>query len=250
MNVLVTGAGSGIGAETARLLHERGFAVAVTDLDEVAAGKVAAELDTFSTMLDVTSRESVKEGLAKAERALGPLDCLVADAGVSTFVPFLELPDADWNYIFSVNTTGVFYCGQEFARHLVAAGRPGAIVNVASMAGKQGRVPWLSHYVASKFAVIGLTESMAFELAPYKIRVNCVCPGYVNTPMQAREVVWEGALRGITPDEVRELYVKDTPLGRIEEADDVARSIAFLLGPDASFITGEALAINGGAYMD
>jgi NAD(P)-dependent dehydrogenase (short-subunit alcohol dehydrogenase family) len=91
---------------------------------------------------------------------------------------------------------------------------------------------------------------MAFELAPYKIRVNCVCPGYVNTPMQAREVVWEGALRGITPDEVRELYVKDTPLGRIEEADDVARSIAFLLGPDASFITGEALAINGGAYMD
>jgi NAD(P)-dependent dehydrogenase (short-subunit alcohol dehydrogenase family) len=118
------------------------------------------------------------------------------------------------------------------------------------MAAKQGRIPWLSHYVASKFAVVGLTQSMAFELAPHGIRVNSVCPGYVATSMQRRELVWEGKLRGITPEEVFELYVKDTPLGRIETAEDVARAIVFLLGPDSSFITGEALAVNGGAFMD
>ena len=132
----------------------------------------------------------------------------------------------------------------------MASDRQGAIVNVASMAGKQGRIPWLSHYVASKFAVVGLTQSMAFELAPHSIRVNSVCPGYVATSMQERERVWEAELRGITPEEVFELYIKDTPLGRIETAEDVARAIAFLLGPDSAFITGEALAVNGGAFMD
>jgi NAD(P)-dependent dehydrogenase (short-subunit alcohol dehydrogenase family) len=186
----------------------------------------------------------------EAEAAIGPLDCLVANAGVSSFVTFLDMPDADWHFMLDVNTTGVFYCGQEFARRLVAANRQGSIVNVASMAAKQGRIPWLSHYVASKFAVVGLTQSMAFELAPHGIRVNSVCPGYVATSMQERELVWEGELRGIAPEQVFELYVKDTPLGRIETAQDVARAIAFLLGPDSAFITGEALSVNGGAFMD
>jgi NAD(P)-dependent dehydrogenase (short-subunit alcohol dehydrogenase family) len=250
MSVLVTGAGSGIGKAAAHLLAERDFKVAVTDLDEEAAQRVAAELDSFSTVLNVTSRQSIREAMDEAEAASGPLDGLVANAGVSSFVSFLDMPDADWHLMLDVNTTGVFYCGQEFARRLVAANRLGSIVNVASMAAKQGRIPWLSHYVASKFAVVGLTQSMAFELAPHGIRVNSVCPGYVTTSMQRRELVWEGKLRGMTPEEVFELYVKDTPLGRIETAEDVARAIVFLLGPDSSFITGEALAVNGGAFMD
>jgi len=97
---------------------------------------------------------------------------------------------------------------------------------------------------------LGLTQSMAFELAPHNIRVNCVCPGYVATSMQERELGWEANLRGITPEEVFDLYIKDTPMARIETAQDVARAIAFLLGPDSAFITGEALSVNGGAYMD
>ena len=250
MNVLITGAGSGIGAATARLLAEREYTVAVTDLDGDAARRVATDLGAYSTVLDVTSRESVRDGLLAAENALGPLDCLVADAGVSSFVPFLELSEADWNYILGVNITGVFHCGQEFARRLVELNRQGAIVNIASMAGKQGRIPWLSHYAASKFAVVGLTQAMAFELAPYGIRVNSVCPGYVATPMQEREVGWESNLRQVTREEVLQLYVSDTPLGRIESPQDVARVVAFLLGPDSAFVTGEALAVNGGAYMD
>jgi meso-butanediol dehydrogenase / (S,S)-butanediol dehydrogenase / diacetyl reductase len=185
-----------------------------------------------------------------AEEALGPLDGWVSNAGVSSMIPFLEMPDDEWDRLLSVNETGVFYCGQEFARRLVAAGRPGAIVNVASMAAKQGNVPYLSHYIAAKFGVVGLTQAMAFELGPHGIRVNSVCPGFVATPMQKRELVWEGRLRGLSGDEVFAGMVKATPLGRIETADDVARAIVFLIGPDAVFITGEALAVNGGAFMD
>jgi NAD(P)-dependent dehydrogenase (short-subunit alcohol dehydrogenase family) len=133
---------------------------------------------------------------------------------------------------------------------MVRTGTAGAIVNTASMAGKQGRVPYLSDYVASKFGVVGLTQAMAYELGEHGITVNCVCPGYVETPMQFRELEWEAELRGTTPDGVRTMMIDDTPLGRLEQPDDVARAVAFLVSEDARFITGEALAVNGGAYMD
>jgi meso-butanediol dehydrogenase/(S,S)-butanediol dehydrogenase/diacetyl reductase len=250
MSVLVTGAGSGIGEATARLLAQRGIEVAVTDLDERAAARVAGEIGGLALQLDVTSRESIRHAIVAAEASLSPLDGWVSNAGVSSMISFLDMPDEEWHRMLAVNETGVFYCGQEFARHLVAAGRPGAIVNVASMAAKQGNVPYLSHYIASKFAVVGLTQAMAYELGPHGIRVNSVCPGWVATAMQERELVWEGELRGMTPEQVRQTFVDNTPLGRVESGDDVARTIAFLLGPDAVFVTGEALNINGGAFMD
>ncbi len=250
MSVLVTGAGAGIGEATARLLAGRGHKVAVTDVDGAAAMRLADELGTCGIELDVTSRASIVEAMDKAEDALGLLDGWVSNAGVSSMIPFLEMPDEEWDRLLRVNETGVFYCGQEFAKRLVSAGRHGSIVNVASMAAKQGNVPYLSHYIAAKFGVVGLTQAMAFELGPYGIRVNSVCPGFVATPMQKRELVWEGKLRGLSPEEVFDGMVKSTPLGRIETADDVARAIAFLVGPDSVFITGEALAVNGGAFMD
>jgi meso-butanediol dehydrogenase / (S,S)-butanediol dehydrogenase / diacetyl reductase len=250
MSVLVTGAGSGIGEATARLLAQRGNEVAVTDLDESAAARVAGEIGGLALQLDVTSRDSIRRAIADAETSLSPLEGWVSNAGVSSMIAFLEMPDDEWHRMLAVNETGVFYCGQEFARHLVAARRPGSIVNVASMAAKQGNVPYLSHYIASKFAVVGLTQAMAYELGAHGIRVNSVCPGWVATSMQERELVWEGDLRGITPEEVRQSFVDNTPLGRIETGEDVARTIVFLLGPDAVFVTGEALNINGGAFMD
>jgi NAD(P)-dependent dehydrogenase (short-subunit alcohol dehydrogenase family) len=127
---------------------------------------------------------------------------------------------------------------------------PGRIINTASMAAKQGRVPFLADYVASKFAVLGLTQAMAFELAPHGIRVNCVCPGFVATPMQERELSWEAQLRGSDPESVKQMWINDTPLARLQTPDDVAKAVAFLAAPDADFITGEALSVNGGAYMD
>jgi NAD(P)-dependent dehydrogenase (short-subunit alcohol dehydrogenase family) len=118
------------------------------------------------------------------------------------------------------------------------------------MAGKQGRVAYLADYVASKFGVVGLTQAMAFELAPLGIRANSVCPGYVATPMQERELGWEAELRGTTVDAVREMYLADTPMRRLELPEDVARVVGFLASSDAAFITGEAIAVNGGAFMD
>jgi NAD(P)-dependent dehydrogenase (short-subunit alcohol dehydrogenase family) len=163
---------------------------------------------------------------------------------------FLDVSPADLRRTLAVNLEGIFWCGQAAARVMVARGAGGTIINTASMAGKQGRVPYLADYVASKFGVVGLTQAMAFELAPHGITVNSVCPGYVATPMQDRELGWEAGLRGVTPEEVRQLWIADTPLGRLETPEDVARAVAFLAGPDARFITGEALAVNGGAFMD
>lgn len=246
---VVTGAGSGIGAAIARELGERGYTVLVTDLDGGAADRVAAEIGATSRTVDVTDRASVAAAASAATAELGGLDLWVSNAGVSHMTPFLDVAEADLDRSLAVNLKGVFLCGQEAARAMRDGGG-GVIVNLASMAGKQGRVPYLADYVASKFGVVGLTQAMALELAPLGIRVNSVCPGYVQTPMQERELAWEGELRGIDPDGVERLMIEDTPLGRLEQPEDVARVVAFLAGEDAAFVTGEAVAVNGGAFMD
>jgi meso-butanediol dehydrogenase/(S,S)-butanediol dehydrogenase/diacetyl reductase len=247
---VVTGAGSGIGRAIASGLAGRGFDVGVTDLNLDAAGETAAAFGGEAMGLDVTDPEaSAAVAEAVADRH-GGLDVWVSNAGISKMQRFLDVSPADLRQTLAVNLEGIFFCGQAAARVMAARSIRGTIVNLASMAGKQGRVPFLADYVASKFGVVGLTQAMAFELAPYGITVNSVCPGYVATPMQDRELGWEAALRGVSPDEVRQLWIADTPLGRLESPEDVARVVAFLAGPDARFITGEALAVNGGAFMD
>jgi meso-butanediol dehydrogenase/(S,S)-butanediol dehydrogenase/diacetyl reductase len=248
---LVTGSGSGIGAAIAATLAERGHHVVVTDVDLVAAQRVAETLASAEAhRLDVTDPAATDELVARVVQDHGRLDAAVANAGISKMARFLDITPADAQRTMAVNALGVFYSGQAAARSMVALGHGGVIVNTASMAAKQGRVPFLADYVASKFAVLGLTQAMAYELAPHGIRVNCVCPGFVATPMQDRELVWEAELRGTDPASVRQLWIDDTPLGRLETPEDVARAVAFLVSEDAAFITGEALSVNGGAYMD
>src|SRR5215217_6333234 len=253
--VLVTGAGSGIGAAVARRLGNDGYRVAATDLDEGAARRVAEEIgaeggEAHAGVLDVTDRSSIEAALDAATERVGTLAGWVSNAGVSSMAPFLDLSDHDWDFNLSVNAKGAFLCGQVAARCFVEQGGGGVIVNVASMAGKRGNAPFLAHYVASKFAVIGLTQALAGELAPHRILVNAVCPGYVRTGMQERELTWEAALRGLSTEDVERLYVADTPLGRLERAEDVANVVTFLASPAADFITGESININGGSWMD
>lgn len=248
---VVTGAGSGIGAAIATTLSERGFHVVVTDIDEKSAQAVASGLASAQAMqLDVADPDSSEKVVSDVVSEHGRLDVWVSNAGISKMQRFVDISPQDLRRNFEINTYGVFFCGQVAARAMIKLGTPGRIVNTASMAAKQGRVPFLADYVASKFAVLGLTQAMAFELAPHGIRVNCVCPGFVATPMQTRELQWEADLRGATPEEVKQLWINDTPLGRLETPHDVAKAVAFLVSDDAEFITGEALSVNGGAFMD
>ncbi len=252
--VVVTGAGSGIGRAIAMTLARRDWRVVVTDINEDAAREVNAGLPNpdaghESAVLNVSVPDAAAAVAFGVADRLG-LDAWVSNAGISFMHRFLDAPIERYDQTLDVNLKGVFVCGQAAARAMVRGGTNGAIVNTASMAGKQGRVPFLSDYVASKFGVVGLTQAMAYELGEHGITVNCVCPGFVETPMQSRELEWEAQLRGTTTDGVRRMMIDDTPLGRLEQPEDVARAVAFLLSDDARFITGEALAVNGGAYMD
>ena len=142
----------------------------------------------------------------------------------------------------------MFYCTRKAVPLLKTAGG-GSIVNLSSVAGRLG-FPLRTPYAASKWAVVGFTQALAKEVGSDGIRVNCVCPGYVRTSMQERELVWEASLRNLTPAAVRAEYVSLTPLGRIEEPEDVADVVAFLASDRARFMTGEAVCVTGGAWMD
>lgn len=253
--VVITGSGSGIGRAIAVMLADRGWTVVATDVNEAAAAETRDLLSTaagqshLSRSLNVTDGEAAQAIADEIADSIG-LDAWVSNAGVSFMERFVDVPREKLDLTLDVNLKGVFLCGQAAARAMIRTGKAGRIVNTASMAGKQGRVPFLADYVASKFAVVGLTQAMAFELADHKITVNAVCPGFVATAMQERELAWEASLSGSTPEAVRDSWVAATPLGRLQTPEDVARGVAFLLSDDAAFITGESLSVNGGAYMD
>lgn len=247
---VITGAGAGIGKSIAAELARRGYRIVASDVDAATARQTAAETGGESRVLDVSDGAAADALAREVEQSLGSLDLWVCNAGISKMQAFCDVSEDDLRRTIAVNLMGVFLCGQAAARSMIRQGHGGRIVNIASMAGKRGNAPYLSDYVASKFGVVGLTQAMACELAPHNIRVNCVCPGYVRTSMQDRELDWEAALRNSTREEVVQSYIADTAMRRLETPEDVARAVAFLASEDAGFITGEALAVNGGAYMD
>ncbi|HVJ34841.1 MAG TPA: SDR family NAD(P)-dependent oxidoreductase [Terriglobia bacterium] len=246
---IVTGAGSGIGRAIAAALARHGVRVAVADLDPVTAKWVAGDIGQGArpVTIDVRKRESVEAAFNEVIKDWGGFDILIANAGVSTMNKAIDLTDDEWDFNFDVNSRGVFLTNQIAARHFIATDNKGIIVNTASLAAKIG-APLLAHYSASKFAVLGWTQALARELAGRGIRVNAVCPGFVKTSMQSREVQWEAQLRGITPEQVIADYVNQTPLGRLEEPEDVADVVVFLCSNGARFMTGQGINVTGGVY--
>lgn len=248
---LVTGAGGGIGRAIAEALAGAGARVAVSDSDETAAAAVVYELGggAMAVGLDVTNAEETARAFDRVFAEWGGLDIVCANAGISTMKAVADLTEAEWDANMNVNAKGVFLTNQAAVRRWLIAQQPGVIVNTASLAGKIG-APLLAHYSASKFAVVGFTQALAREVARHRIRVNCVCPGFVRTPMQEREIVWEARLRDMTPEAVRADYIAQTPLGRIEEPQDVADVVLFLASDLSRFLTGEAVNASGGVLMD
>jgi meso-butanediol dehydrogenase / (S,S)-butanediol dehydrogenase / diacetyl reductase len=243
----VTGGAQGIGRAIAAALTRSGVKVMIADIDAGAAGRTAKEIGAGAVEIDVRERASVERAFGEALKLLGGCDICIANAGVSTMQRALELTDEEWDFNFAVNARGIFLTNQIAARHFVAQGS-GCIVNTASLAAKIG-APLLAHYSASKFAVLGWTQALARELAPSGIRVNAVCPGFVKTGMQAREIEWESRLRNVSAQQVVADYVAQTPLGRLEEPEDVADVVLFLCSHNARFMTGQGINVTGGVYM-
>jgi meso-butanediol dehydrogenase / (S,S)-butanediol dehydrogenase / diacetyl reductase len=245
----VTGGAQGIGRAIAHALARSGVKVAIADVDGQAGHRTAKEIgeSAVSVEIDVRERVSVERAFGEALKRLGGCDICIANAGVSTMSHALDLTDADWDFNFAVNARGIFLTNQIAARHFIAQGT-GCIVNTASLAAKVG-APLLAHYSASKFAVLGWTQALARELAPNGIRVNAVCPGFVKTGMQTREIEWEARLRDVPPQRVIDDYLAQTPLGRLEEPEDVANVVVFLCSDKARFMTGQGINVTGGVYM-
>ncbi len=250
---LVTGAGQGIGRAIALALARAGAHVAVNDLKPDTAGAVAAEVEALGRRAvalpaDVGSVSQIEDMVERGRAALGTLDILVNNAGLIHARPFGEVTERDWDATFAVNARGLFFCMQAAARVMIQQGR-GVILNIASIAGR-GAASLSPPYAASKAAVISLTQQGARALAEHGIRVNAICPGIVDTEFNWRldELVGVGR-QGLAPGEFLKQRAAMVPLGRLAEPEDVAGVAVFLASPAGSYITGQAVTVDGGFLM-
>lgn len=246
--VLVTGAGRGLGAGIARALLEAGARLAICDLRQADVDRVAAEEGPADHVLplevDVTDAAAVARGVAATVARFGRLDALVNNAGAITMGPALQAAPEATARQFNVNAMGLYACCQAAARQFIAQGGGGAIVNIASNAGKVG-FPNMAAYNASKAAVISLTRSLAAEWASHRINVNAVCPGSVLTPMLGDVAAFLADGQGGTAGEWLARMVP-AQLGRHIQPVEVGRVVAFLLSDAATIIRGQAINVDGG----
>jgi meso-butanediol dehydrogenase/(S,S)-butanediol dehydrogenase/diacetyl reductase len=239
---IVTGGGSGIGAATARRFGREGAAVVIADLSGKRADKVAAEIiaaggKARQIKMDASDAEGMQAAIKLAADSFGRLDVMFNNAGAAEVATLEETSIESWNRVLAVTLTSTFL-GIKYSLPIMRKQGGGAIVNTASISGTRGDYG-MSSYNAAKAGVINLTRAAAMENARYKIRVNCVCPGAINT--RAPEI-----LMGDRADEFRRIQGEAAPLGRIGEPDEIANTVLFLASDEASFITGEAIVVDGG----
>src|SRR5438132_1526829 len=249
---IVTGAGRGIGRATALELARLGADIVVAELDRANAERTAAEVQALGRRAsvlptDVTARADLTTMVERTRAAFGRIDVLVNNAGIYRAALPLAITEEHWDAVMNINAKAVFFTSQAVLPTMVAQKR-GAIISLASMAGKVGSRTNLP-YNASKAAVISITKSLALAHAADGVRVNCVCPGFVETDMWALVARDQGKLLGQTPEEFTRQREKQVPLGRMEKPDDVANVIAFLCSSRAAYMTGQALSVDGGLIM-
>jgi len=226
---VVTGGDSGIGRAVAERLRADGYHVATIDLNPSD--------DDFAHTADVTDRAQVEQALSAIRAQLGPVTILVNAAGLDGFKRFTDITFDEWRKVIDVNLNGVFHCTQAVLPDMIDAGW-GRIVNISSSSTHSG-TPYMSHYVAAKSAVNGLTKSLALEYGPAGITVNAVPPGFIDTPM-LRTAEARGMIRDV------QATIDATPVRRIGKPEDIAAACAFLISDEAGYITGQILGVNGG----
>ena len=242
--VVVTGAGGGIGKGIAARFAAEGATVVLADRSE-AVHAAAEEVGGIGVRADVTQPDDVAQLFAAAER----VDVLVNNAGIITISRLEELTLADWERVLRVNTTGTFLCCQAAAAKMRAQGGGGRILNAASGQARQGFI-YTPHYAASKFGVVGLTQSLAKELAKDSITVNAYCPGIVGSDMWSyNDREWGRLLGDYEPGELMEEWIAGIPVGRAGTNDDVAALLLFLASDEAGYITGQTINVDGGMFM-
>jgi 3-oxoacyl-[acyl-carrier protein] reductase len=237
----VTGASRGIGRAIALTLARAGCDIVVASPELELNEKVAEEIralgaGAMTLNLDVTSGESVKEGVAKAIADKSRVDILVNNAGITRDALAMRMKPADWDLVLNINLSGAFRCAQAVLPGMMK-NRWGRIVNIASVVGQAGAAGQ-ANYAASKAGLIGMTKSLAQEMASRGVTVNAIAPGYIETDMTK-----------VLPEEVKTKILAQVPIGRIGQPQDIANAVKFLVSDDAEYITGHVLAINGGMYM-
>ena len=239
---LVTGAARGIGRGIAEVFASEGADVAVNDLhnmseaDEVVRAIAAHGRCAIAVRADISKRSDVEPMLDRVWQELGPIDILVNNAGIETIVPFLDLTDDQWTRLVDVNLRGAWLCSQVFCRRVIAEGRKGSIVNIGSIQAAKV-LPGRTHYAPSKLALSALTRNMSAEVTPQGIRVNCIHPGLIDTPMTE----WV-----MKDPEILPLIVAQISVGRAGEPREIGKVAAFLASEDASYLTGQSFFVDGG----
>jgi len=238
---LVTGGGRGIGKSICIGLAERGADIIVADIDEAAAKDTAKEVSGFGVKtaafaFDVSNTAAAEKVLADIVEDFGKIDILVNNAGVTRDTLLMRMKEEDWDFVLNINLKGVFNCSKAAARYMMKA-RSGRIINISSVVGQIGNAGQ-ANYSASKAGVIGLTKTMAKELAARGITVNAIAPGYIDTQMTKN-----------LPEQAKQALLSIVPLKRLGQPEDIANAVVFLASPLADYITGQVLRVDGGMVM-
>jgi NAD(P)-dependent dehydrogenase (short-subunit alcohol dehydrogenase family) len=247
---IVTGGAVGIGKGIVDCLAREGATVVIFDLNMEAAKRLADQVGNKSIAIkvDLTQKTDVEYAVKTTLDKFGKIDILVNNAGVSRNIKFVDINPEEWDRVFNLNTKGLYLITRAILPHMMQR-RYGKIINISSMVGKEG-IPDFSHYCASKFAVIGLTQSLAKEYAEYDLNINAVCPGVVRTslwndnllPTMAKE-------QGVSPDEAFENFCKTIPLRRSQTPEDIGNIVAFLASDISKNMTGQGINVTSGMQM-